>query len=95
MEVEEVDVDVDVDIVNTELANDREQPSDSSIGFFIKESDFYKVQKINSQLRLLRELAARPQGECICITASALEETLCSIEQELAGVIDEADYLSK
>lgn len=63
-------------------------------GYLIPEKAFHKIQALNSQLQLMRELVQRPGDEAITITARALEETLTQIEQSLTSAINQAHFLS-
>ena len=64
-------------------------------GFFIPELVFMKIQRTNSHIKLLRQLAQRAAGEQIILTACALEETLSLIESELDEAIEKAQYLTE
>lgn len=68
--------------------------SKTAPGFTLSEEAFYKIQIINSQIRLLRELSARAPGENLTITASALEETLALMEEILEKAINNALFKS-
>nr|WP_324259045.1 hypothetical protein [Cellvibrio fontiphilus] len=76
-----------------EITNNNRRNNDA--GFFIPELAFIKIQKTNSQIKLLRQLAQRPQGEQITIAASALEETLSVIEDELSSALEKAKFLTE
>lgn len=77
-----------------ELASSHPSFSTCTAGYLIPESAFYKIKALNSQLRLLCELAQRPEKVEIAITARALEETLALIENDLQRILDEAKFLT-
>jgi hypothetical protein len=72
----------------------RDESTAITTGYLLPETAFHKIQALNSQLQLMRELAQRPDKEAITITARALEETLALIEQALNDAIEQAQFLS-
>jgi hypothetical protein len=73
-------------------ASRRKSSSKTNAGYLIPESEFLKIQSINAQLQLLRQLAQRPDKEEITITAQALEETLARIEDGLSSALEQAEF---
>ncbi len=76
------------------LATSHQHFKTLTAGYLIPEPAFYKIRALNSQLRLMCELAQRPDESAIPITARALEETLALIESELQRALDEAKFLT-
>lgn len=79
---------------NNELATSHQKFATPTAGYLIPEAAFYKIKALNSQLRLLCELAQRPDKTEIAVTARALEETLALIESELNRALNEAKFLT-
>lgn len=83
-----------MEVTKNQSANSRNSKSKTTTGYLIPEQAFYKIQALNSQISLMRELAQRPGNEAITITARSLEETLAHLEQSLQSAIDEAHFLA-
>lgn len=77
-----------------ELATSHNNSDVLTAGFLIPETAYGKIKALSSQLRLLSELAQRPDSKEIIITAQALEDTFLLIESELQNVLSEAKFFS-
>lgn len=83
-----------MDTSNNELVKNHKRSETQTAGYLIPETAYTKIKALNSHLRLLGELAQRPDKKEIILTASALENTLLLIESELENVLNEAKFLT-